>query len=71
MWYCIVTNDPKFYVDFAELHIGSSNRYENLFENYFLNCYDRNLKICCHGFTLALFQSTAANKLDSEQYSKL
>ena len=27
---------------------------------------DGNTKLCCRGFTLALFQSTTANKIDSE-----
>ena len=27
---------------------------------------DRNTKLCCRGFILALFQSTTANKIDSE-----
>ena len=27
---------------------------------------DRNTKLCCQGFILALFQSTTANKIDSE-----
>ena len=27
---------------------------------------DGNTKLCCRGFILALFQSTAANKIDSE-----
>ena len=27
---------------------------------------DGNTKICCRGFILALFQSTTANKIDSE-----
>ena len=27
---------------------------------------DRNTKLCCRGFILALFQSTLANKIDSE-----
>ena len=27
---------------------------------------DRNTKSCCRGFTFALFQSTTANKIDSE-----
>ena len=33
-----------------------------------------NTKLCCQGFVLALFQSTTANKIDSEQtrdYPKL
>ena len=29
---------------------------------------DGNTKICCRGFILALFQSTTANKVDSEQH---
>ena len=35
---------------------------------------DRNTKLCCHGFVSALFQSTTANKNDSEctrDYTKL
>ena len=35
---------------------------------------DRNAKLCCCGFVLALFQSTTANKIDSEHtpdYTKL
>ena len=32
---------------------------------------DGNTKICCHGFILALFQSTTANKINSEQYPRL
>ena len=35
---------------------------------------DGNTKLCCHGFVLALFQSTTANKMDSEHtrdYMKL
>ena len=40
MWYCIVTNDPYFILHIAELHIGSSIRYENaLYGNSCLNCY--------------------------------
>ena len=27
---------------------------------------DRNTKLCCRGIILALFQSTTANKIDSE-----
>ena len=27
---------------------------------------DRNTKLCCRGFILALFQSTKANRIDSE-----
>ena len=27
---------------------------------------DGNTKLCCRGFILALFQSTTANKIDSE-----
>ena len=27
---------------------------------------DRNTKLCCRGFILALFQSTTANKIDSK-----
>ena len=27
---------------------------------------DRNTKLCCRAFVLALFQSTTANKIDSE-----
>ena len=27
---------------------------------------ERNTKLCCRGFVLALFQSTTANKIDSE-----
>ena len=35
---------------------------------------DGNTKLCCHGSVLALFQSTTANKIDSEHtgdYTKL
>ena len=35
---------------------------------------ERNTKLCCQGFVLALFQSTAAYKIDSEHiqdYTKL
>ena len=35
---------------------------------------DRNTKLCCQGFVLAQFQSTAASKIDSEHtrdYTKL
>ena len=35
---------------------------------------DRNAKLCCRGFVLALFQSTTANKIDPEHtpdYTKL
>ena len=32
---------------------------------------DGNTKICCLDFILALFQSTTANKLDSDQYLRL
>ena len=28
---------------------------------------DRNTKLCCRGFVSALFQSTTANKIDSER----
>ena len=28
---------------------------------------DGNTKLCCRGFILALFQSTTANKIDSEK----
>ena len=32
---------------------------------------DSNTKICCHDFMLAQFQSTTANKIDTEQYPRL
>ena len=36
MWYCIVTNDPLFFLHSAELHIGGSIRYANaLYGNFF------------------------------------
>ena len=34
--------------------------------NYFNLVTDGNTKLCCPGFVLVLFQSTTANKIDSE-----
>ena len=46
-------------------------RTQNLGPSIYGLVTDGNTKICCLGFILAPFQSTTANKTDSEQYARL
>ena len=53
-----------FQMPLVKLHVFFFNKKLGLGINGLVT--DRNAKLCCRGFILALFQSTTVNKIDSE-----